>query len=133
MRRQNTKLRITGLYIADFNTDWCRRLPGFGLPVEHMPPWSHNPAKSKRFPHAIADFFANEGVTVRECRMLDFISRISDKPEWERKVFDEEIVEKWRAEGCVRNEAIRDDILSKRMFDFVSSNCFIFLASLDGK
>jgi len=65
--------------------------------------------------------------------MLDFISRISDKPEWERKVFDEEIVEKWRAEGCVRNEAIRDDILSKRMFDFVSSNCFIFLASLDGK
>jgi len=52
--------------------------------------------------------------------MLAFINKISDKPEWERKVFDEEIVSKWRAEGVVRSEELGDLVLSEKMFDFVS-------------
>lgn len=81
------------------------------LPVEYLPAWNKKPrwiemspsgaAKVlappliERFPHAIADDTACEGVTLREQRMLDFVNGISDKPEWERKVFDEDIIAKW--------------------------------------
>lgn len=95
------------------------QLPGFGLPVDHMPKWSREETITQRYPHAIADFYASDGVTVRERRMLEFINQISDKPEWERKVLDEEIVAKWRAEGCVRSEELKDEILSEKMFDYV--------------
>jgi len=96
------------------------QLPGFGLPIDHLPKWTRDSSTSKRFPHAIADFFASAGVSLRERRMLAFINKISDKPEWERKVFDEEIVSKWRAEGVVRSEELGDLVLSEKMFDFVS-------------
>ena len=97
-------------------------LPGFGLPVDHMPGKyvrSRNTPYT-RFPHAIADNVASDGVTVRERRMLQFIDQISDKPEWERKVFDEEIVGKWRAEAGREDEEIGDVVLSEEMFEYVS-------------
>jgi hypothetical protein len=100
------------------------QLPGFGLPVQHLPLYSKgNPEKCQRFPHAIADYLASKGVTLRERRMLDFIDKISDKPEWERKVFDENIVSKYRAEACVYADDIGDEILSEQMFDYVSLSC----------
>jgi len=95
-------------------------LPGFGLPVEYLPKWTRDASKSERFPHAIADFFAGGGVSVRERRMLDFINTISDKPEWERKVHDEEIVSKWRAEAVTHSDELGDWVLSEKMFNFVS-------------
>jgi hypothetical protein len=94
-------------------------LPGFGLPIDFLPNWNKF-STPVRFPHAIADLVASEGVTVRERRMLDFIDSITDKPGWERKVFDEEIVAKWRAEGSVQDEEIEDVYLSEQMFDYVS-------------
>jgi hypothetical protein len=101
------------------------RLPGFGLPVQHLPTYStSNPEELERFPHAIADYLASTGVTVRERRMLEFINTISDKPDWDRKVFDEEIVSKYRAEACVYKEEIGDEMLSQEMFDYVS---FVFM------
>ena len=51
--------------------------------------------------------------------MLDFINKITDKPEWERKVFDEAIVAKWRGEACVWNADLNDHYLSSTMFDNV--------------
>ena len=48
--------------------------------------------------------------------MTYLINTITDKPEWDRKVFDEEIVNRWR------NEALFPDTgnFSEKMFDYVS-------------
>lgn len=94
-------------------------LPGFGLPVDTLPPWDRGYNK-ERFPHAISDFFATDGLTVRERRMLDFINKITDKPEWDSKVFDDDIVSKWRTEACRYDESLQDEYLSDAMFNYVS-------------
>ncbi|KAJ5728989.1 uncharacterized protein N7483_003497 [Penicillium malachiteum] len=58
-------------------------LPGFTLPLDFTP---------KVMPHAW-------GVKVhREILMMRIMNTITDKPEWDRKVFDEEILSKWREE-----------------------------------
>jgi hypothetical protein len=54
------------------------RLPGFGLDVDYLPDWTRQDEEWKRFPHAIADALASNGVTIRERRMLEFINQITD-------------------------------------------------------
>ncbi|KAK8004506.1 hypothetical protein PG989_004225 [Apiospora arundinis] len=97
--------------------DGSIRLPGFGLPMQYLPTWSSNPEKSKRFPHAIADYLASKGITERELRMLDFVNQITDKPDWHKKVFDEQIVQKWKAEGVRHDDNLADFYLSEKMFE----------------
>ena len=97
------------------------KLPGFGLPVNTMgdqfSKW--DPEKQvysrNRFPNVITDWAANP-VSARERLMTYLINTITDKPEWDRKVFDEEIVNRWR------NEALFPDTgnFSEKMFDYVS-------------
>jgi len=97
------------------------KLPGFGLPVNAMgdqySKWDLEKRAHlrNRFPNAITDWAATL-VTVREHLMTYLINTITDKPEWDRKVFDEEIVNKWR------NEALFPDTgnFSEDMFDYVS-------------
>jgi hypothetical protein len=110
------------------------KLPGFGLPMQHTPPLrirlENGENKRGRFPHAIADYFSSAGVKLRERRMLDFIDKITDKPEWDRKVFDEAILGKWHEEACRYSEELRDDYLSERMWKYVGSHSdLIFPAS----
>jgi hypothetical protein len=107
---------MTSTHAMIHSTDERTKLPGFGLPVDYMPDWK------ERFPHAIADNQTTKAITFRERRMLDFINQITDKPEWDRKVFDEDIVSKWREEASKELEEKNDVILSERMFDFV--RCF---------
>ncbi|KAB2570656.1 hypothetical protein DBV05_g10664 [Lasiodiplodia theobromae] len=92
-------------------------LPGFGLPIDTWPPWSRKKNK-ERFPHAISEFGTAKAITLRERRMLDFINKISDKPEWDRKVFDEAIVSEWRVEAMRFDDKIEDVYLSEQMFDY---------------
>jgi len=96
--------------------------PGFGLPLQQMPEW-HRDGNKERFPHAIADFFATSGITVRELRMLDFMNQITDKPRWWVKMNDGEIVARWRNEACGSEEQQRHsgDHLDKGCFDYVSA------------
>ena len=48
--------------------------------------------------------------------MMELMNRLSDKPNWERKVFDEAIATKWRAEAL----ATPDVEISERMVEWVS-------------
>lgn len=51
------------------------------------------------FPSAVQEGqWQSNTITTRERAMLWFINTITDKPEWDRKVFDDTIVAKWRAE-----------------------------------
>ena len=62
-------------------------LPGFGLPLlaeSHLP---------------IAQKWYASPITVRERAMLSLMSALKDKPDWDKKVFDESIVGKWRLEA----------------------------------
>jgi hypothetical protein len=104
---------MTSTHAMILSTDERTKLPGFGLPVDYMPNWK------ERFPHAIADNQTTKAITFRERRMLNFINQITDKPEWDRKVFDEDIVSKWREEASKELEEENDVILSEQMFDFV--------------
>ena len=97
------------------------KLPGFGLPVNTMgdqfSKWDSEKQVHlrNRFPNAITDWAANP-VSARERLMTYLINTITDKLEWDRKVFDEEIVNRWR------NEAPFSDTgnFSEKMFDYVS-------------
>ncbi|KAK4456708.1 hypothetical protein QBC42DRAFT_351071 [Cladorrhinum samala] len=85
--------------------------PGFPLPVG-------SPAGRQCFPHAGAGW-VSECVTLRELRMLAFVSQITDKPGWEDKVLDDEIVSRWRAEAKAHPVLADGDVfMSDDMFDF---------------
>ncbi|PYH93370.1 hypothetical protein BO71DRAFT_381653 [Aspergillus ellipticus CBS 707.79] len=98
-------------------------LPGFGqlldvdLPIIEKRD-NEFKGQRRRFPHAIRDTCHSGGVSVRERRMLEFIDQITDKPEWDRKVFDENIVNKWQKEACVHREDLKDEYHSAAMFEY---------------
>lgn len=86
------------------------KLPGFGLPVKGY-------GLEDRFSNAIFDW-AEPPSTVRERTMLALMDSITDKPEWDRKVFDQSIIQKWR------QEAVDSDMdVSDKMLDWV---CFTY-------
>ncbi|KAF2794052.1 hypothetical protein K505DRAFT_374880 [Melanomma pulvis-pyrius CBS 109.77] len=93
-------------------------LPGFGLPVNELKQWGRG-GEQERLPHAIADNFASYGVTARERRMLEFINQITDKPAWNRKIFDKDIIGKWKEEAVRWDDSLPekgDWWLSEEMF-----------------
>ncbi|KAK7966271.1 uncharacterized protein PG986_000548 [Apiospora aurea] len=49
--------------------------------------------------------------------MLDFVNQITDKPDWHRKVSDEQIVQKWKEEAVQFDETLDDFYLSEKMFE----------------
>ena len=93
----------------------AKKFPGFGLPVDHE--------VDSPLPTALDRRWTSDGVTVREQRMMDFIGKILDKPDWDTKVFDDEIVARWRSEANALLPTDDGDVyLSQQMFDFVRSN-----------
>ena len=79
-------------------------VPGFGLPVNYMP---------SSFPDAVTSW-AGDNLTVRERSMTGMMNEITDKPEWDRKVFNETIVAKWKEEALAKID------FSEQMFNYVS-------------
>ncbi|KAK4495485.1 hypothetical protein PRZ48_013817 [Zasmidium cellare] len=74
--------------------------------------------KRPRFPNAIQDWNGTP-LTLRERSMIAFMNEITDKPEWARKVNDEEIAGKWRKEREEKEkEAEPERALSEKMFDY---------------
>ena len=111
------RLKMSPSTVSPGTTPLC--VPGFGMPVDK----DVNPT----FPSALLADWWTFGVTVREKRMMAFINEVTDKPEWERKVFDEGIVAKWREEASARPEELNGDVvLSNEMFNFVGLLLFQF-------
>lgn len=82
------------------------KLPGFGLPVNYRP--------DERIQNAIIDW-SGTILTVRELNMMAIMDKITDKPDWDRKVFDDTIVQKWRQEAL----AAEGTDVSEKMLDWV--------------
>lgn len=92
------------------------KVPGFGLPVNHR--FSYE----EHFPSALSDLSNNFyiekiAVTLRELTMLYLMNTITDKPDWDSKVFDEELIRKWSEEA--RNSETMD--VTGKMLDYVSN------------
>ncbi|KKA25905.1 hypothetical protein T310_0108 [Rasamsonia emersonii CBS 393.64] len=85
-------------------------LPGFTLPLDYTPCDGHD--KPLLFPSALDDFASL--ITLREIAMLRIMDKITDKPQWDVKVFDEDIVKKWKEEA-LRN----DNNVTERMMEWV--------------
>ena len=82
------------------------KYPGFGLPVNYQPP--------EHFPNACLDW-SGTPLTVRERTMMALMDQITDKPNWDQKVFDQNITSKWRGEA---RESGLD--VSEKMYEWVS-------------
>lgn len=111
---------VQGRYPLEMSSQTRLTRPGFGTPLELLAPWDRK-RERECYPHAIADFFATPGVTLREQRMLDFINQITDKPRWWEKVHDEAILARWREEACGNDEQqeTSDRHLNATCFDYV--------------
>ena len=71
-------------------------VPGFGeCPVD----FELAGCQKERFAHGANDWKQNPRLTVRELSMLALICAITDKLDWNQKVFSKEIVEKWHREA----------------------------------
>ncbi|KAF2019444.1 hypothetical protein BU24DRAFT_419067 [Aaosphaeria arxii CBS 175.79] len=73
------------------------KYPGLGLPLRH------NPQETYGFypigAHGSCYGSDSDILPVRELAMMSVMDRLTDKPEWYHKVFDEQIVAKWREEA----------------------------------
>ncbi|KAF5383139.1 hypothetical protein D9615_005036 [Tricholomella constricta] len=78
-------------------------LPGFGLPLNFIPP--EDGQDRKLFRNALNEKDLEDGrvqlplTTLREFTMLRLMNGITDKPDWHKKITDEAIVAKWRAQA----------------------------------
>ena len=126
--------------------------PGFGLPLRNWefdnygfyPIGSHHNVYGSE----------SEIIPVRELAVMDVLEKLTDKPDWHKKVFDDEIVAKWRKEALAipnqhfwhlaiaaksqhwthdddrlelhddRQSCILENILDEATFDTVRYSCF---------
>lgn len=72
--------------------------PGLGLPLRHHDHVDKGPfypiGAHQSCTGAISDI-----LPVREVAMMSIMENLTDKDEWDKKVFDDEIVAKWRREA----------------------------------
>jgi hypothetical protein len=67
--------------------------------------------RSVRFAHAANDF-RQPRVTARELSMLELMNALTDKPNWNKKIFDDSIIDNWRA------EALQKPLISEKAWDW---------------
>lgn len=80
--------------------------PGIDLPLRHFPQkyGSEGTAFFRMGAHAACVGSESAMLHLREVAMLVLMDRLSDKPGWHEKVFDDEIVAKWRREALTQPE-----------------------------
>ncbi|KAF3393762.1 hypothetical protein F1880_004694 [Penicillium rolfsii] len=94
------------------------RLPGFNAPLNSRPEErrGHGFVFGKGFPNALdtEGGYANFLDVKREIVMMQIMNSITEKPDWDKKVFDEEITSKWRGEIAESGEDV-----STKMMDWI--------------
>ncbi|KAL8756240.1 MAG: hypothetical protein Q9199_003062 [Rusavskia elegans] len=75
------------------------KLPGFGKPLNARDHLKYSIKKTEKFPIALIDEgYEAEVLPMRDYVIMELVNTITDKSDWQRKVLDEAIVAKWRAE-----------------------------------
>jgi hypothetical protein len=71
--------------------------PGLGLPLRHNPQedYGHYPIGA----HGSCWGADSDMLPIRELAMMSIMDCLTDKEDWQKKVFDDEIVSKWREEA----------------------------------
>jgi hypothetical protein len=71
--------------------------PGLGLPLRQVSEdlYGHYPIGA----HGSCYGSASGLLPIRELAMMSIMDRLTDKDDWQKKVFDDEIVSKWREEA----------------------------------
>ncbi|KAL2842538.1 hypothetical protein BJY01DRAFT_264474 [Aspergillus pseudoustus] len=95
-------------------------LPGLTLPLNFQPPDEDTEYGARLFPTAlqVQDLVDGTSIlplrTLRELTMLRLMDHITDKPGWQRKVFNDELTDKWRDELQGSGQDV-----SGKMLDFI--------------
>ncbi|KAL4898354.1 hypothetical protein BDV59DRAFT_166696 [Aspergillus ambiguus] len=91
------------------------KLPGFNLPLNYRPNLSAGMGRDMFFNALDYEQIDNGHIgrtrTAREILMMRVINTITDKPSWDKKVFDEMIVTKWRDELLASGQDITPKML----------------------
>jgi hypothetical protein len=70
--------------------------PGLGLPLRD------NPQEDGHYPigaHGSCRGATSDMLPIRELAMMSIMDRLTDKEDWQKKVFDDEVVSRWREEA----------------------------------
>ncbi|KAK5685098.1 hypothetical protein LTS10_003173 [Elasticomyces elasticus] len=85
----------------------------------------------KRCPNAVEDWWGTP-ITVRERKMIAFISAITDKPDWQEKIFASGVTEKWQRELAEQEHRSAspefDSCFSGKMFVYCMTELFDYAA-----
>ncbi|KAJ2936892.1 hypothetical protein H1R20_g204, partial [Candolleomyces eurysporus] len=115
---------------ASLDLSITRPVPGLGKPLDYIPAEDDPlyvgpplatallPVCKEMWQNSENDLESDEKnfipiTTVREFSMLRFMNSVTDKPEWDQKIFDVDIVKKWRTETVDSP----DVIMTNLMFD----------------
>jgi hypothetical protein len=79
-----------------------RLYPGYNLDLRHY--WSRRGRLYAMGAHVRCLGAPSNLLPVKELAMLRLMDTLTDKPGWERKVFDEEIAGRWRKEALAQSE-----------------------------
>ncbi|KAI4940146.1 uncharacterized protein J4E92_001434 [Alternaria infectoria] len=126
--------------------------PGLGLPLRHWEQTNYGFYPIGSHPNAYGS--ESDIIPVRELAVMDVLEKLTDKPDWHKKIFDDEIVAKWRKEALAipdgrfwhlatagmrqywtddedrlelhngRGSCPLENILDEATFDTVSYSCF---------
>ena len=83
------------------------RLPGFGLDLD-------DEAKNVLPTALLEDDYISPILTIREYTLMEIMARMTNRSDWETKVFDEAIAGNWKAEIL----AVPDKDISEQMVDW---------------
>lgn len=85
------------------------KVPGFGLPIDFAQTdnWNHQ-IPNTYFRHGIDDHRPDR-MTVREVAWIRFMEAVTEKPNWNIKVFDDEIVKRWSDDAAAMENSLISD------------------------